>query len=101
MTGAPSGKTNYIVVGENAGASKMKYIEKNQEKAINEDELLELIRSRSGGGAELNEQQIKAREKEEKKVLEQAKAMEQREKEEEKLRKRKEGALKDTGVAAK
>lgn len=101
VTSAPSGKTDYIVVGENAGASKMAYIEKNEKKALTEDGLLDLIRKLSAGDVKLTEAHIKAKEKEEKKILEQAQAMEMREKEEEKLRKRKEGALKDTGIAAK
>lgn len=66
---------------------------------INEDEFLELIRSRSGG--ELDDKQVKAKEKEEQKIAQAAKDMEAREREEEKARKRKEAALKDTGIAAK
>ncbi len=99
MTGAPSKKTSFVVIGENAGPSKIKKIEELGIATVNEDEFLELIRSRSG--AELNEKRIKAREKEEQKIAEQAKAMEAREKEEEKIRKRKEAALQGTGIAAK
>jgi replication factor C subunit 1 len=49
----------------------------------------------------MDEKAIKAREKEERKIAEQARAMEEREKEEEKLRRRKEAALQGTGIAAK
>jgi len=99
VTGAPSKKTSYVVVGENAGPSKMKRIEDLNLATLKEDGFLELIRSREG--AELDEKQIKARDKEEQKIAGQAKAMEAREKEEEKARKRKEAALEGTGLAAK
>jgi hypothetical protein len=68
-------------------------------KTLNEDGLLHLIATRQGG--QLSDQQIKAKEKEDKKIAEQAKAMEAREKEEESLRKRKEKALEGTAIAAK
>lgn len=99
VTGSPSSKTSYVVVGENAGPSKIKKIQELGIATINEDEFLELIRSREG--AELDDKQTKAREKEEKKIAEQAKAMEIREKEEDKVRKRKEAALEGTGIATK
>ena len=99
MTGAPSKKTSYVVIGENAGPSKVKKIEELGIQTLNEDEFFELIRSREG--AELDEKQIKARQKDEHKIAEQAKAMEAREREEEKVRKRKETALEGTGIAAK
>ena len=86
-------------MGENAGPSKVKKIEDLGIAAINEDEFLELIRNRPG--AELDDKQIKAREKEEKKIAEQAKAMEVREKEEAKVMKRKEAALEGTGIAVR
>jgi replication factor C subunit 1 len=49
----------------------------------------------------MDEKAIKAQEKEEQKIIQQAKEMEAREKEEETLRKRKEAALEGTGIAAK
>lgn len=107
MTSAPSGKTSYIVIGENAGASKLAKLQDPKlanVKKIDEDGFLALIAERSRGGAgagEMTEAQIKAKEKEEKKVKEQVKEMEQREKEEEGLRKRKEKALEKTGLAVK
>lgn len=88
-----------MVLGENAGPSKLQKIKDLGIKTLDEDGLLALIGSR--GGAELDEKAIKAREKEEKKIADQAKEMERREKEEEKLRKRKEAALEGTGVAIK
>lgn len=87
------------MVGENAGAAKLEKIKKLSIKTLNEDQFLELIGTRGGG--ELDEKQQKAKEKEEKKILEQAKEMEAREKEEEKLQKRKLAALSGTGMPAK
>ena len=109
MTGAPSGKTKYIVVGENAGASKLKYIEENKEKALNEDQFLELIRSASEGKVKaedtFTDKEIaaaaKAKVNEEKKIQAQVKELEVREKEAEQLAKRKARAMADAGVAAK
>lgn len=99
MASGPSKKTSYVVVGENAGPSKIKKIEEMGIPTLNEDEFLELIRTRQG--AELDDKQIKAKEKEQDKIAQQAREMEAREKEEEKLRKRKEAALAGTGIASK
>lgn len=99
MTGAPSKKTSYVVVGENAGDSKLKKIKELGLGQLNEDEFLDLIRTRKG--AELSEQDVKKQEKEAKKIAEQAEAMAKREAEEEKERRRKEKALVGTGIAVK
>ncbi|WWD09050.1 hypothetical protein V865_007170 [Kwoniella europaea PYCC6329] len=99
VTTAPSGKTSFVVVGENAGASKLKTIKEKKIPTMTEDEFFEFIRSRKGG--QLDDKQIKARQAEEKKIQQQALEMEKREKEEEKDRKRKERALEGTGIAAK
>ena len=98
MTGAPSGKTSFVVVGENAGESKLKKIKEKAIPTLDEDGFLNLIRTSQGV---LDEKAIKAQEKEEKKIQQQAEEMEAREKEEEKVRKRKEAALEGTGIAAK
>jgi replication factor C subunit 1 len=66
---------------------------------INEDQFLDLIATRKG--AKPDEKQLKAMAKEEKKIQDAAKEMEKKEKEDEKLRKRKEAALGNTGMAAK
>ena len=47
MVSAPSGKTSYVVVGEEPGASKLEKAKKLNLKQINEDEFLDLIRSSS------------------------------------------------------
>lgn len=44
VTSAPSGKTDYVVVGDNAGASKLDKIAKLALKTLSEDGLLDLIR---------------------------------------------------------
>lgn len=66
---------------------------------INEDDFLDLIRTRSG--PQLDDKALKAKDKEEKKIQDQAKEMEKREREDEKLRKRQEAALEGTGIAVK
>jgi replication factor C subunit 1 len=99
VTGAPSGKTTFVVVGENAGASKLNKIKEKDIPTLDEDGFLNLIRTSSG--PVLDEKAIKAREKEEKKIAEQAREMEKKEREEESERRRKEKALKGTGIAAK
>ena len=87
------------MVGDNAGASKLDKIKSLSIKTLNEDQFLDLIASREG--AEPDEKQLKAMAKEEKKIQDAAKEMEKKEKEDEKLRKRKEAALGNTGMAAK
>jgi replication factor C subunit 1 len=86
-------------VGENAGASKLNKIKEKDIPTLDEDGFLTLIRTSSG--PVLDEKAIKAREKEEKKIAEQAREMEKKEREGESERRRKEKALKGTGIAAK
>ncbi|KAL2891308.1 Replication factor C subunit 1 [Ceratocystis lukuohia] len=82
VTGQPSTKTSYVVLGEEAGPSKLAKIKAHGIKTINEEGLFELIRKLpayggTGKGAE------KAREKkdlERKKAEQEAKAMEAEEK---------------------
>lgn len=88
-----------MVVGENAGESKLKKIKEAKIATLTEDEFLNMIATRKG--AELDEKAIKAKQKEEQKIEDAAKEMEKREKEEEKLRKRKEQAMAGTGTAIK
>jgi len=99
VTSGPSGKTDYVIIGDNAGKSKIDKIQAINLKTLTEDQFLDLIATRKG--AKPDEKQIKAMQKEEKKIQDAAKEMEKKEKEDEKLRKRKEAALVDTGMAAK
>lgn len=48
VTGQPSGKTSYVVVGANAGASKLKVLEKLKLTTLDEDGFLNLIATREG-----------------------------------------------------
>jgi replication factor C subunit 1 len=50
VTGAPSRKTSYVVLGGEAGPSKLKTIQNFQLKTINEDGLFELIRRLPANG---------------------------------------------------
>ena len=86
------------MVGENAGASKLKKIEDLGIPTLSEDQFLDMIRTRKGV---LDEKALKAQEKEAQKIKDQAKEMEAKEREDEKLRKRKEVALEGTGIATK
>lgn len=50
VTGAPSSKTSYVVLGSDAGPSKLKSIAKNNLKTIDEEGLFELIRRMPANG---------------------------------------------------
>ncbi|GJJ70064.1 replication factor C subunit 1 [Entomortierella parvispora] len=43
VTGSPSGKTSYVVVGDDAGESKLQKVKALQIKTLDEDQFLELI----------------------------------------------------------
>ncbi|KAF9397512.1 hypothetical protein BGX21_008796, partial [Mortierella sp. AD011] len=45
VTGSPSGKTSYVVVGDDAGQSKLDKVKKLKIKTLNEDEFFDLIRT--------------------------------------------------------
>ncbi|KAJ3561256.1 hypothetical protein NP233_g10305 [Leucocoprinus birnbaumii] len=77
----PSSKTNYVVLGDNAGPAKLAAIKKHSLKTLSEDEFLELIASRKGpneGG--LDEKTKKKMQKEQEDIRKAAKEMEKREK---------------------
>ncbi|PWN47197.1 DNA replication factor C, large subunit [Violaceomyces palustris] len=73
VTGAPSSKTSYVVVGENAGPKKLDQIKKNKIATLTEDEFLDLIRTRGAG--QIDEKTKKKLAEEEKKIKEVAKEM--------------------------
>lgn len=52
VTGAPSGKTSYVVLGGDAGPSKLATIQKFKLKSINEEGLFELIRRLPANGGD-------------------------------------------------
>ncbi|KAJ5907414.1 Replication factor C subunit 1 [Penicillium taxi] len=86
VTGAPSSKTSYVVLGGDAGPSKLKKIANFKIKTINEDGLFELIRRMpanggSGKAAEAYEAKQKANEY---KILEMAAEIDAEEKKQQK-----------------
>ncbi|QQK45181.1 DNA replication factor C subunit Rfc1, putative [Penicillium digitatum] len=52
VVGAPSSKTNYVVLGSDAGPKKLEIIAKHKIKTINEDGLFELIRRLPANGGD-------------------------------------------------
>ncbi|KAJ1942886.1 DNA replication factor C complex subunit Rfc1, partial [Linderina macrospora] len=51
ITKAVSGKTSYLVVGDDPGPSKLEKAKKNKTWCLHEDDLLELLRASNPGGA--------------------------------------------------
>ncbi|KAI0124501.1 DNA replication factor C, large subunit [Hypoxylon sp. NC0597] len=82
ITGAPSSKTSYVVLGEDAGPSKLAKIRQHGIKTINEEGLFELIRRLpAGGGSAKGAEKVREKRKlEEEKIKEQAAEMEREEK---------------------
>lgn len=99
VTGAPSGKTSYVIVGDNAGPSKLKKIKERNIPTLDEDGFLDLIRSRGSG--ELTETQAKAKAKKEQEIQAQAEEMKKREQEEAAKAKRKAAVMSKQGGAVK
>jgi replication factor C subunit 1 len=93
ITGAPSSKTSYVVLGDDAGPAKLAKIKDHGIKTINEEGLFALIRRLpAGGGSGKGAEKVRQKRKEEEdKIKKQAAEMEQEEKrkraEEEKARK--------------
>ena len=50
----PSSKTDHVVLGENAGPSKIAAMKKHGLKTLSEDEFLNLIATRKGAGQRQN-----------------------------------------------
>lgn len=82
VTGAPSSKTSYVVLGSDAGPSKLEKIRKMNIKTINEDGLFELVRRlpANGGSSKAAERNIEKKKAQEEKVLHEAAEMEKEEK---------------------
>ncbi|KAG8218227.1 putative replication factor C subunit 1 [Butyriboletus roseoflavus] len=83
VTLQPSSKTSYVVLGDNAGPSKLTAIQKHNIKTLSEDAFLALIGTRAGpggpGGAQLDEKTRKRMEKEKEAIRDAALALERRE----------------------
>ncbi|RPA86218.1 DNA replication factor C, large subunit [Ascobolus immersus RN42] len=77
VTTAPSKKTSFVVLGNDAGPKKLETIKKNNIKTINEDGLFELIRKlpANGGDSKEAQKQEEKRLAEEKKIADMAEEM--------------------------
>ena len=91
VTGQPSSKTSFVIVGDDAGPKKLETIKKLGVKTLDEDGFLNLIGTRKGpgNGKGLDEKAKKKKEKDEKEIRKAAEEIEKREKEEKKERERK------------
>lgn len=95
VTGAPSSKTSYVVLGSDAGPSKLRKIQDHGLKTINEDGLYELIRrlpANGGSGANAAAAQAKA-EKEAQKARDEAEEMERQARVEKKVQEKQQAAM--------
>jgi replication factor C subunit 1 len=82
VTGQPSSRTSYVVLGEDAGPSKLAKIQSHGIKTINEEGLFELIRRLPayGGSGKAAEKVKEKKRAEDEKVKQQAAEMEREEK---------------------
>ena len=84
VTLQPSSKTSYVVLGDNAGPSKLAAIKKHALKTLSEDDFLALIGTRVGpggpGGAPLDDKTRKKMDKEADAIKAAARELEKREK---------------------
>ena len=82
VTTAPSAKTSYVVLGNDAGPKKIETIRKNNIPTIDEDGLFELVRRlpANGGDSKAAAKHEEQKHKEEQKVKEMAAEMEREEK---------------------
>ncbi|KAH9936826.1 DNA replication factor C large subunit [Epithele typhae] len=80
VVGQPSTKTSYVVVGSDAGPSKLKAIEKNKLKTLDEDGFLNLIATRKTDESMLDDKTRKKMQKEDEAIRQSAKEMDMREK---------------------
>ncbi|RAL58247.1 hypothetical protein DID88_002247 [Monilinia fructigena] len=82
ITGAPSGKTSFVVLGNDAGPSKIRKIKQMNIKTIDEEGLFALIRTMpaNGGDSKAAEKNNEKKAAEERKIREAAEEMEREEK---------------------
>ncbi|KAI1433185.1 DNA replication factor C, large subunit [Xylaria sp. CBS 124048] len=72
ITGAPSSKTSYVILGEDAGPSKLAKIKAHGIKTINEEGLFALIRRLpAGGGSGKGAEKVRQKRKEEEEMIKQ------------------------------
>ena len=83
MVGQPSSKTSFVILGNDAGPSKIKAIEKHNLRTLDEDGFMDLIATRKGpsAGGKVDEKTRKKMEKEEEEIKQGAKELVKREKE--------------------
>jgi replication factor C subunit 1 len=81
VTGAPSSKTSYVVLGSDAGPSKLRKIQDLGIKAINEEGLFELIKKlpANGGDGKAAEKNMEKKRAEQEKIRKEAEEMEKEE----------------------
>jgi replication factor C subunit 1 len=81
VTGAPSKKTSFVVLGSDAGPSKLRKIQDMSIKTINEDGLFDLLRKlpANGGDGKAAEKNMEKKKAEEEKVKRDAEEMEKEE----------------------
>ena len=86
VTGAPSKKTSYVVIGSEAGPKKLETIRTLGIKTINEEGLFALIKRlpANGGDGKAGEAYAEKQAKEEAKIRQQAQEMEERERKKQK-----------------
>ena len=80
VVGQPSSKTSYVVLGDNAGPSKIAAIKKHGLTSINEDEFLNLIGTRVVREKDLDSATRKKIEKEQEAIKAGARELERQEK---------------------
>ena len=82
VTTSPSGKTSFVVLGSDAGPSKLRKIADLKLKTINEDGLLELIRimPANGGDGKAAEKNLEKKKADMEKIQKEAEEMEQEDK---------------------
>lgn len=95
VTGAPSSKTNYVVLGNDAGPKKLQTIQQHKLKTINEDGLFELIRRlpANGGDGKAAEKYEAKKKADEEKVMAMAAEIDHAEKEREKQEQKRKPAV--------
>lgn len=82
VTSGPSGKTSYVVLGSDAGPSKLRKIQDLKIKTIDEDGLFYLLRTlpANGGDGKAAEKNMEKKKADEAKIKKEAEAMEKEEK---------------------